>query len=60
VVLTIFNTSEAEHIKEIYTNVVGQNMLDLRLYAQQIDISRVRFTFKMQPTEVEMQEFKED
>jgi hypothetical protein len=56
----IFKHPEAEHIKEIYTNVVGQNMLDSVSVLANRHLHEFGFVFEMQPTEVEMQEFKED
>jgi hypothetical protein len=56
----IFKYSEAEHIKEIYSNVVGQNMLDSLFVLADRHLHEFGFLFEMQPTETEFQEFKED
>jgi len=56
----VFKYSEAEHIKEIYSNVVGQIMLDSLLVLEDRHLHEFGFLFEMQPTETEFQEFKED
>lgn len=56
----IFKFPEAEHIKEIYSNVVGQQMTDSLSILANRHLHEFGFIFEMQPTEVEMQDFKED
>jgi hypothetical protein len=57
---TIFKYSDAKHLKEIYTNVVGKEMLDAMSVLKNRHLHEFGFTYEMYPTVKAVQELKED
>jgi hypothetical protein len=57
---TIWKYKDADHIKEIYLNVIGQKMIDALEVMADRHLHEYGFDFKMSPTVKEFQEFKED
>lgn len=55
----IFNYKDAENIKEIYMNVVGRQMFDFLEVMKNRNAHEFGFTFEMNPTRQEIQEFTE-
>lgn len=56
----IFKFSDAAHLKDIYLNVVGKEMLDAIEVLKDRHLHEFGFTYEMYPTVKEIQEFKED
>ena len=56
----IYKFKDAEHIREIYTNVVGKHLIDALDVLKDRHLHEFGFTFEMKPTEQEMKEFNED
>lgn len=56
----IFKYSDAAHLKELYTNVVGKQMLDAVEALKDRHLHEFGFTLEMIPTNEEIAEFKED
>lgn len=57
---SVFKYKDAEHIKEIYMNVVGKEMLDAVEVMKDRHLHEFGFTYEMYPTVQAIQEFKED
>ena len=57
---TVFKYKDADYIKQIYINVIGQQMIDALEVLSGRHLHEFGFVFKMQPTQQEMREFKED
>jgi hypothetical protein len=55
----IFTHKEASHIKDIYVNVIGSQMLDAIEVMKDRNLHEYGFTFEMQATSQEIAEFKE-
>lgn len=57
---SIFKYEDANHLKDIYMNVVGKEMLDAIEIMKDRHIHEFGFTYEMYPTVKMIQDFKED
>lgn len=55
----IFRSKDAEHIKEIYLNVIGRHSLEIREAVGDRHLAEFGFVYEMLPTTAQMQEMKE-
>lgn len=57
---SVYTYKEAAHIKEIYTNVVGEQLFDALDVLKNRHLHEFGFTFEVKPTGQELKEFNDD
>lgn len=59
-ILSIYRNKQAEHIKSIYTNVIGAKYLDALEFMADRHLHEFGFTFRMMPTNEQLKAFSDD